>query len=388
MQNFDIAAFAPINTVDEAAESRTAAQAPDPATSPDFASQSLGGIFDTAFDLYKQHFATLALIVACVYIPTQVALHAAGNLWLRPLLPQFNSTQPDFLVFIKTFSLAFLIGVPQSGVPGYISLLTSFLSSGPLSFAVGNLLLRRSVDVPTAYRRALPMFGRLFCIWTLFFLLFFVIFWVVFTAFFFLLVLVAAALSGLGSGADSQIGVVFVIVMLIVPYFVSVLAGTMLFGFTPPLIALENQTIIGAISRNIRITSGKQFRRVALAFVMLPVVTFGLQIITLISAQSFVEALKWPSWAGFVLNTGLSSLIGFFFQPYWMVFVTALYFDCRIRKEGLDVRFLADNLPAAAPPASVNSSAAPNGMGGDGNSPDARLYNPRDGQEADKRHAY
>ena len=156
------------------------------------------------------------------------------------------------------------------------------------------------------------------------------------------MVFVAAALSGLGGG--QEIGVIFFIVMIIAPYIISVLVGTSLFGFAPPLIALENQTVIGAISRNIHLTGGKQYRRVVTAFALLPIVTFGLQILILFSAQSFVEALKWPSWAGFVLSTALASLIAFFFQPYWMIFVTVLYFDCRIRKEGLDVRYLADNL--------------------------------------------
>lgn len=38
-----------------------------------------------------------------------------------------------------------------------------------------------------------------------------------------------------------------------------------------------------------------------------------------------------------------------------MIFITLLYFDLRVRKEGLDVRYLADNLPELDPFLGSNS---------------------------------
>ena len=138
-----------------------------------FTEQSVGGIFDSAFDLYKRNFGTLALIVACVFVPTQVLLHAAGNLWLRPLMAQFNRANPEFFSTLQIFLLGTLIGAPQAGLPGYISLLTSFMAGGPVAVAVANILVGRPLTVGGAYRRAVPVFWRLFWTWNLLFLVFF-----------------------------------------------------------------------------------------------------------------------------------------------------------------------------------------------------------------------
>jgi hypothetical protein len=310
-----------------------------------FALQTVGGVFDSAFELYKRHFGTLALIVACVFIPTQVVLHAAGNLWVRPLLAQINGENSDPLVVLQVGLLGFLIGGPQYGIPGYLSLLTSFMASGAVAVAVANILVGRPLNVATAYKRAVPVFWRLFWTWNVMFVIYVLVFVLVLIALVLLLGIMSAFGKPLIAVGGPELGTAFVIFMILVPYLASTALGTALFAFAPPLIALEHLTVLGAIERNSRLLSRRQFWRVCLAVTLLPIVIFGLQFLILQSASSVVEALKWPTWAEFVVNTGLSSLINFFFQPYWMIFVTLLYFDCRVRSEGLDVRYMADNLP-------------------------------------------
>src|SRR5579871_5031489 len=108
--------------------------------------QSLGKLFDAAFDLYKSHFAVLALIVALVFIPTQIALHAASNLWVTPLSHQIrsDSQDQDFALQLGVALLRMLIGSPENGVPGILTLLISFLISGPVSLAVADIVLGRA----------------------------------------------------------------------------------------------------------------------------------------------------------------------------------------------------------------------------------------------------
>ena len=262
--------------------------------------------------------------------------------------PRSTCRNPDPLAVLQTVVLGFLIGAPSYGVPGYLSLLTSFMASGPVAVAVANLLLGRPLNVGTAYRRALPVFWRLFWTWNLFLVVFFLVFVGIFILLFLILMIVSMALvaSGLSSNAlGPEFGVAFVILWIVLPYLVSCILGTALFAFAPPLIALEQLTVSGSVTRNIQLVGRRMFWRTCLAVVFLPIVTFGLEMLILWSASSVVTALNWPAWAAFVVNTGLSSLISFFFQPYWMIFVTIFYFDSRIRKEGLDVRFAADNLP-------------------------------------------
>ena len=122
-------------------------------TDPALVPQTLAGIFDGAFDIYKRHFVMLALIVAVVFIPTQVFLHAASNLWLRPLSINFRGDARDPIQTLQIMLLAFFLGVPTYGIPGFLSLLTSFMASGPVAVAVANILLKRPVTIASAYRR-------------------------------------------------------------------------------------------------------------------------------------------------------------------------------------------------------------------------------------------
>ena len=315
---------------------------------PGFTVQTVSGIFDSAFDLYKRHFATLALIVACVFIPTQVILHAAGNLWLKPLMAHINSANPDPLAAVQVGALAFVTGAPQFGLPGYLSLLTSFMASGPVAVAVAYILVGRPLTVASAYRRAVPIFWRLFAIWNLLFVLFVLTFVIVVIGLSLGLTLIILGLTALSISPNAfgspEMGVTFTILMIVLPYIASCILATMLFALTPPLIGLENLSVMSAVERNSRLVGKKHFWRVCLTVTMLPIVTFSLQVLILASASSVVQVLQWPAWAEFVIGIGLSSLISFFFQPYWMIFITLLYFDLRVRKEGLDVRYLADNL--------------------------------------------
>jgi hypothetical protein len=328
-----------------------------------FTLQTVGGVYDSAFELYKRHFGTLALIVACVFIPTQVLLHAAGNLWLRPLLVQMNSDNPDPLAVMQVGLLGFLIGGPQYGVPGYLSLLTSCMASGPVAVAVANILVGRPLNIATAYKRAVPVFWRLFWTFNVMFVIYVLVFVLVLIALVLLLGVTSAFSRQLIAVGGPELGAAFVLLMIIVPYLASSALGTGLFAFAPPLIALEQLTVLGAIERNSRMLSRRQFWRVCLAITLLPIVIFGLQYLILQSASSVVQALKWPTWAEFVVNTGLSSLINFFFQPYWMIFVTLLYFDCRVRSEGLDVRYMIDNLPELDPYLDPNVALVPHASG-------------------------
>jgi len=334
-----------------------------------FRLQTLGGVFDAAFELYKQNFTTIAFIVACVFIPTQVLLHAAGNLWMKPLMAHTNPDNPDFLSGFAIGCLGLLIGAPQYGVPGYLSLLTSFMASGPVAVAIANVLIGRPLSVAAAYQRAVPIFWRLIWTWTLFFLTYVLV--LVLTLVVLVIVAGIAAstpgLQGLFAAGGAEVGIAIVIIMAIVPYVISCLVGTALFAFAPPLIALENLTVMGAVERNSRLVSKGVFWRTCLTISLLPILVFGLQYLMLLSASSVVEAFKWPSWAYFVVNTGLSSIVSFFFQPYWMVLITLMYFDCRVRREGLDVRFMTDNLASLdeyldpSPPAAdaAEQNAAP-----------------------------
>ena len=255
------------------------------------------------------------MIVAFVFIPTQVVLHAAANLWLKPLIAQVNSADADPMLGFQIGMIGIIIGAPQYGVPGFISLITSFMVSGPVAVAVANILVGRPLSVAAAYRRGVPVFWRLFAIWILLFLIFFL-------TSFTMLFMLSFFLAAVGGTGIPELIMGSVIVMIIGAYLTSCAVSTALFAFAPPLVALENLSVLAAVDRNVRLVHRKHFWRTCLTVTMMPIVTFGLQILILFSSTSLVGALKWPAWAEFVMGTGLSSLISFFFQPYWMIFLS------------------------------------------------------------------
>jgi hypothetical protein len=126
------------------------------------------------------------------------------------------------------------------------------------------------------------------------------------------------------------------------------------FTFLPPLVAIEGVTLSTAMNRTSQLIGRKLFWRAWAAISCLPLLTFGLQFLTIWGISSLVALFKLPTWLHFLSSATIACVIGCFFQPYWMVFLTLFYFDARMRREGLDIRILAARLPA---PAAENAPA-------------------------------
>lgn len=313
--------------------------------------QSLGSLFDAAFDLYKRHFSTLGMIVALIFIPVQIVLHIVATIWLRPLIAQIaaNPSNTDYGQNILAITIGFFTGSPGNGIPGFLTLYASFLVSGPASLAAAHLYLGIPISVRAAYSGAFKSMYRLFWAWLLFLFVFVGVglsaaFVILFAA-----AMIIGALSAAGIPArffsGPEISVILIIVSILIPYLLSCMVSAQFFSFVPSLIAVERLSISNAMTRNSQLVGRAFIWRVFAAVLALPVVIFGLQAMILFSASSVVEALKWPSWAGFIMSTGLAGIISFFLQPYWMIFLMMLYFDCRFRREGLDIRIMADRVP-------------------------------------------
>ncbi len=305
--------------------------------------QTLGGVFDEAFDLYKRRFGLLALIVALIYIPSQILMYAMGNLWLKPAYAQSNATDTDYIAIMTTVLLGFLIGSPQEGVPGFLPLMFSFMASGPVSKAVGSIVMGRKTSVRDAYRGSFPVLMRLGWAWTLFAFVIIASGAVSWIVIFLVFSLIVIALSAAGlTAATEAISVLVAILLFLVPYLFATALGAVFFAFFAPAVAIEKLTIAGAVGRTVQLVRKGLFLRVWAAVTLLPIVIYGLQILILLSASSFTAALHLPALGEFLLVTAFANGVCFFLQPYWMVFIALLYYDFRIRREGLDIRAILE----------------------------------------------
>jgi hypothetical protein len=320
--------------------------------------RTLGGIFDEAFDLYKRHFLTIALLVAIVFIPLQIGLHAASDIWLKPLQKHLQG-QTNFDNNIGeafTFGTATLfVGDPQQGIPGLLQILVLILISGPVTLAVSEIYAGRQITTRQAYRRAAPMMGRLLGAWLLVAL-------ILLSAGFFSVSIVsivfALTFANL-AGVLPEITVVGIVVaMIVIPYLICCAIMAYSFLFTTPLMVIEGLPFSFATTRNARLAGRGRFLRVWGATVFLPLVVVGLRSLILFSVAMALAAVRLPPFVAFLTHTALASLIYFFFEPYWMIVITLLYYDCRYRREGYDVNLMTDSalpLPAHVPVAPPGS---------------------------------
>ena len=317
------------------------ADAPRPALAVEEAGtllpQTLGGLFDEAFDLYKRHFTTIALTVAYVYLPTLAIYHLIKSIWLRPLEVAMQDAQGDVAGIIGLkIGMLYVVELALLGF-GLI------LASGPATVAIAACSQNQPITVKEAFQRFLPALPRLATHGIVALMGFFGA-----AAGGFMAACFVVGLLGLAFGSinipwlTTLFAIVMVALMLITPY----LCGTALlaryFLLTPALTVLENLPLNALMERSGQLARKARFRRVWLAAIFLPLVTLGLQILVSYAAESILVIAPLNPFFMFAAQTGSTALFMFLIQPYWIILLCLLYFDCRARRDGLDVSRLAD----------------------------------------------
>ena len=313
---------------------------------------SLAGVFDEAFDLYKRHFRTLAVITAVLMLPLLVALQALESLWLHPLAVQTNWSGDEaeigraFLILLGYF----FIGAPREIVPGVLSLAALVLVGGAVTVVVGDIYAGRQPTVRAALRGIGPHLFRLLGGWLMACLAFCTTaFLASFAVMIFLGIVTTLLSAASGQILAAALGILFLVCLTILPY----LAGTALvarfFLFLTPTLILERLPISAAPGRIAQLTGKRLFWRVWLTATFLPLAMVGLSTLMLLALDSALELLSLAPLFDFVLHVALATAIFLFFQPYWMVCLTLLYFDSRIRREAFDLQVLSAGLPPILP---------------------------------------
>lgn len=313
-----------------------------------FLTASLSGVFDEAFDIYKQNFLPIFLLMAVVYFPLQIVLHGAVNTWLVPIIHSAeNADTPDIVSgMILVFGLLFT-GLPEAAVPGLATLLCMTLLSGPLCILISNIYHGSPMSIINAFRACRRHYFKLVISWTVTALAFVGIlitsFGIVSTLFFFIAIIFQGNLP-------NAVSVVILLLMLLIPYLTGCAMAAKWYIFTTPLIVLEGQPISKVPARNSQLTDSAPFRQNWLAAISLPLITYGLLLLLMFSIDSITRLFHLTAGAEFVVQTGLANFIFLFFQPFWMIFLTLLYYNYRAKSEGLDIFQLVEILPASDMP--------------------------------------
>ena len=263
-------------------------------------------IVDDAFDLYRERFALFCGISACVELPVDVLTIIYTVVSLNNLRGANGRDPMEAFGFLGPL---LLVNLPLKMAAGV-------LQRAATSVAVEAHLTGQPISIGQAYRRILPRFGPLVGAMFL-------------TGFF---VLLGSCAMGIG---------VFVPLVAL--------------AFVGQAIVLENRGAWNAVRRSSQLAfsnAAKVLGLIILVLLLTWLLTSGL--------QGIVEAVfsLLPSRGGntaqavqrTVLSQSLSSIGTLLLEPLGTLATTLLYYDLRVRREGLDISTAAQEAGVALAP--------------------------------------
>jgi hypothetical protein len=308
---------------------------------------SIGDIFDEAFDLYKRNFALFAGIVATLHVPAHILFSSASYaLGIERLLeePATSGNEVGAALGVLAFLMVWAVF--------YTALFV--VLSGALTVAISDRYLGVLVTVGSAYRRMFRHSMALIGTWLL---IFFILIPIYLALTFIWFIFLAVVLAAVGAGGGSNEQTLIIITLLFMGVSFILIGAAMLFAlemigvFGTQIAVIEGVNPIQAIQRNWSLVQGRVFPIYG-AMLLLALVLGVLSISLNQSVLWSLELLVFPTLQVSPLAQRLmvevaSALISLFLQPFWMICLTLLYYDQRVRREGFDLNILAQQLQAS-----------------------------------------
>jgi hypothetical protein len=309
---------------------------------------SIGDVFDEAFDLYKRNFALFAGITAVVSVPVHIASQAVNTaMGLDKLAARFGEngdlSDPSSAISIMLGFMAI------SSVEMIVFTVVHVLQSGALAVAVSQRYLGRPVTLRSAYGAVWRRIGALLGTW----LLVLAVGGAAAGGILFVVSLLAGLVAGAFSVAGSAgivLGMVVVIVGILVGCLIAAAAFVSLGLFATQIVTIEGTAWGAAMERNRALVRGRA-PRIALAVVLLWVLLVCFWGAIWGSLQLALEylvfsLLRVPETVQNLTNASVGAVIWLLLEPFWLVSVTLLYYDQRVRREGFDLTVLERQVEA------------------------------------------
>jgi hypothetical protein len=287
-----------------------------------FRPMPLPELLDELFRLYRRHFSLIVSVALLVALPGLVwslvtGIYRLNGASYANLITTGPGGQPSF----NSQQLTNLIGILALGLIGGFFLLP--ISLGAVFRAVTDVALGRPATIGSVLRgtlaRYLPLLGLVGLI---------VLFWV-------------------GWSIAEIIG----LILLVIPFFLVLAAAVYLmvrWSLSMAAMMAEDIGPIRGMRRSWNLVSGSWWRAfgiLVIVFIMWLVISYGLFILFSIIAALFSTG---DFQAAVVQVAG--TVLGAVLTPIWSIAITLLYFDLRVRKEGLDLDQLAQQTsPGPAP---------------------------------------
>ena len=313
-----------------------------------------GDLIDRAIRLYRRH---LFVLIRTAAPPVIVATGGSILGWLLLRRAFFTSdTAEMFLVFLLSagsFVVMFL---------GY--LFTLVVMGGATRTLVAHLLRNDAVTARATYSAVRSRF------WALMGASLIVLIWVtiafvaVFMVWYILLGIISVGVIVLAQTTFFIVPAIFGVLALLLATFLALVAFFFIVGrvaYVPQVLLVEGKGVFESFSRSFSLARGNVRRLIvmtvfttfatnsALMILVIPLGWYGY-----ITGVDLFNSANWPAWYTIAYNV-LGSLSSILLTPVWMLGLSLLYVDERVRHEGYDIELMAARQLGELPNVDVTS---------------------------------
>lgn len=313
-----------------------------------------GDLIDRAVRLYRRHLFVLIRTAA-----PPVIIVAAGWVLFSISIRQIFRTLETSDLFLNFFLLLVAVFITWTG---YLFILV--VMGGATRTLVAHLLRNDPVTASATYKAVRARFWGLLAASML------MLFWIgiVFSVSFYVAYLVIAMIAvgafflsmALPSWLAITVGViaglaVFIAAMFLFFFLVSKVA------YVPQVMLVEGKGVFDSVGRSFSLASGNVRRLMAMtlftSFGIMSAMLLLFVIIGFVGAVSGInmrDSTDWPAWYAILYST-LGPLSSILLTPVWMLGLSLLYVDERVRHEGYDIELMASQQLGELPDVNVIS---------------------------------
>jgi hypothetical protein len=315
-----------------------------------------GDLIDRAVRLYRRHFMTLIRIAA-----PPVLISSAGSLLVTINSHTSSALSPGGALFV--LFLLFMLNV----------IVNVIVMGGAARNLITHLLWQEPFSVRTTYRNVRARFWGLLgasiiiALWILIAFFVAIIVWALGIQIFASMGLINAGLIVAGR-AFSWAATLLLFIIFIGMIFVALVLFFLMVKFiayVPQVMMIEGRRVFDSVGRSFNLARGNLRRMMAmflfnwfaawsaLMILIIPLLWYGhLQGVNIMPNR----AVTWPMWyaIGYSVLTQLSTIL---LAPVWMLGLSLMYVDERVRQEGYDIELIAARALGAMP---ANAYGAPN----------------------------
>lgn len=299
-----------------------------------------GDLIDRAVRLYRRHFTTLIRIAA-----PPVIISAAGGVMVTMSWRALSATSRE--TSLALYGLMLTVGIVL-WLGGLI--LNVVVLGGATRNLVTHLLWDEPVSARATYANARARFWGL--LWATIIVGGILFFAALIVFYIWVLALSAVALGVLMLGLPSWLSIILGVISTVTLtvgalWLFFLLAGR--FAYVPQVMLVEGKSVLESLSRSTALASGNVKRLMAMVFFSIFATYSALMILIVpLGWYGYLNGIDpftlsseaWPAW--YVISRQVLGEISYILlSPVWMLGLSLLYVDERVRHEGYDIELMA-----------------------------------------------